>query len=83
MSTIWDNRYVYAEHYRCDTALYLLSILSQDFNKNIYRGISATGYGREFVDGMNTTDTRFIFHLMDKVELPGNQSFETQMEINT
>ena len=44
--TIWENRYIFDDHYICATALYVFSLLCQYFNINIYRGISAPGHGR-------------------------------------
>ena len=46
-------------------------------------GISAPGYGREVVDGLNGTSIRFICNLMANVELPGSKRFYTQMELQT
>ena len=39
LSNIWENTDGCAENYRCDTALYLLSILSQAFNITIDCGL--------------------------------------------
>ena len=69
LSTIWENTYGCAEHYICATALYLMSIFSLEFYVIIDRGISAPGYGREVVYGLNTTDKRFIFQLMYQLEM--------------
>ena len=54
LSKIWGNAYGCAELYICVTALYLMSILSQDFYVIIDRGISAPGNGRELVYGLNS-----------------------------
>ena len=78
-STILENKYGCAEHYRCDTSLYLFSILFQSFNIIIYRGISAKGHGREVVDGLNDTDKMFIFCLMKTFQLPGSERFDTKL----
>ena len=51
----------FAQHYICDTSLYLMSMLSQAFSVIIDRGISATVNGRYVVDGLNTTETKFFF----------------------
>ena len=81
--TILENKYVFDDTYRCDTALFLLSILSQSYNITIDRGISEPGHSREFVEGLNSTDKRFIFHLMKNVQLPGSKQFDIQMELHT
>ena len=43
-STIWENTYGCAEHYRCASALYIMSVLSQCHSIIIDRGISAPGH---------------------------------------
>ena len=73
---IRDDKFTCADHYRCATALYLLSILSQSFNKIIDRGISVPGHVREVVDDLNDTNKSFIFYLMDTVQLPGGKCFD-------
>ena len=52
-STIWESIDSFTKHYKCDTTLFLLSILPQYFNITIDHGISAPGHGREVVDGLN------------------------------
>ena len=61
--------YCCAEHYRCATALYLMSVLSQAFSVVIDRGISAPGHNRYVVYGLNTIEKRFLFQLMSTVQL--------------
>ena len=53
LSTIWENTYGCAEQYICASALYLMSVLYQCFSIIIDRGISATGYVKEVVNGLN------------------------------
>ena len=60
-----------------------MQIFSQAFNIIFDYGISAPGYGREFVHGMNAIDKRFIFHLMATVQLPGSQNFDTKKAMQT
>ena len=55
----------------------------QAFNITIKNGISAQRHDREVIYGINTTDKRFIFHLMATVHIPLRQRFDTQMEMNT
>ena len=83
LSTIWGNTDGCAEHYIFATALYLMSMLSQDFYGIIERGIIASVHGREVVDGLNTLDKRFIFQLMSTVQLPGEKRYYTQMVMHT
>ena len=58
LSTIWENTDVCAEQYRCASALYLMSVMSQCYSIDIDRGISAPGHGKEVVDGLNAVDTQ-------------------------
>ena len=51
---IWENTDSCAEQYICASTLYLMSVLSQCFSVIIYRGISATGHGKEVVNGINS-----------------------------
>ena len=53
---IWDDTDGCAQHYICATAINLLLILSQSFNIIINLRISAPGYARDVVDGLNATD---------------------------
>ena len=53
LSTIWENTDGCAEKYRCATALYLMSVLSQCHSIIFYWGISAPIHVKEVVDGLN------------------------------
>ena len=83
LSEIWENTYACAEHYRCATALYLMSMLSQAFSVIIDRGISAPGHVTEVVYGLNSIYKRFIFQLMSKVQLPCANIYDTKMVMHT
>ena len=48
-----------------------MSVLSQCYSIIMYQGISAPGHGKEFVDGLNAIDKRYIYKLMSNVQLPG------------
>ena len=76
LSTIWENTDGCAEQYRCASALYLMSVMSQTYSIIIDWGISAPGHGKEVVDGLNAVDKRFIYQLMSKVQLPGSIRFD-------
>ena len=71
LSTIWENTDGCAEKYKCASALYLMSVISQTYSLIIDQGISANGHGKEVVDGLNAVDKRYIYKLMSKVQLPG------------
>ena len=49
-----------------------MSVMSQTYSIIIDHGISAPGYGKELVDGLNAVDKRYIYQLMSKVKLPGH-----------
>ena len=58
-------------------------MLSQAFSIIIDRGISALGYGREVVDGLNAISKRFLLQLIPTLKLPGANSYVTQMVMHT
>ena len=45
LSTIWENTDGCVKQYRCASALYLMSMMSQTYSIIIDRGISAPGHG--------------------------------------
>ena len=83
LSTIWENTDGCAEQYRCASALYLMSVISQTYSIIIDRGISALGHGKELVDVLNAVDKRYIYQLISKVQLPGSIIFDSQIKIHT
>ena len=83
LSTIWENTDGCAEQYRCASALYLMSVMSQTYSIIIDRGISATGHWKEVVDGLNYVDKHYIYQLMCKVKLHGSVRFDSQIKIHT
>ena len=83
ISTIWENTDGCAEQYRCETALYLLSIFTHVYNIIIDCGVVTSGYGREVVDGLNYTNKRFLSMLLKTVQLTGEKSYEPHMAMHT
>ena len=77
-----EYRWLYRELQMCYIIILIVNF-SQAFNIMIYFRISAPGHGREFVDGINDTDKRFILKLMAKVQLHGSQRFDAQMAMYT
>ena len=57
--------------------------MSQCYSIIIYRGINAPGHGKDFVDGRNDVDKRYIQQLMSTVKLPGTYIFYSQIQIQT
>ena len=76
LSTIWENPDGWAEQYRCSTALYLMSGLSQRRSIIFDQGISELGNGKEVADGCNAIYKRYMYQLMSTVQLPGSKIFE-------
>ena len=66
LSKIWENTDGSAEQYISASTLYFM-----------YQGISAPGYGKEFVDILNAVDTRYIYQLISNVQLHGSNIFDS------
>ena len=49
--------------------------LSQCYSVIIDRGISAPGYGKYVVDGLNSIYKRYIYQLISNVQLLGSKTF--------
>ena len=60
LSTIWENTDGCVEQYICDSALYLMSVMSQCYSIIIDCGISEPGHGKEVVDVLNVIDKLYI-----------------------
>ena len=56
LRTIWEYTDGCVEKFRCDSELYLMSVLYQCYSIIIDRGISAPGNDKEVVDGFNEID---------------------------
>ena len=49
----------------------------QCYSVIIDQGISAPGYGKEFVDILNAVDKRYIYQLISNVQLHGSNIFDS------
>ena len=83
LSKKWENNDGCAEKYRCASALYLMSVMSQCYYIIVDRGISAPGHGKEVVDRLNAFDKNYIYQLMYKVKLTGSVIFYSQIKMHT
>ena len=83
MSTIWENNDGCAEQYCCATALYLLSMLSHEYNIIMDSGVGSLVHDREVVYGLNATYERFFSMLITTVQLHGAAAYDSQMVIHT
>ena len=82
LNKIWRNTDGCAEHNRCASALYLMSIMSQCYSIMIDQGISAPWHGKEVVHELNDNDKHYIYQLMYNVQLPVSNRFDSQMQIH-
>ena len=73
LSKIWGNTDGCADQYRCASALYLMSVLSQCYSIIIDRGIIAPGHGKEVVNVINAIYKSYIYQLMSNFQLPGSK----------
>ena len=51
-------------------------VLYQCYSTITDQGISAPGYGKEVVDGINAIEKRYIYQLMSNIKLPGSKKFD-------
>ena len=56
--------------------------MSQTYAIIIDPGISAPGYGKEVVDGLNDVNKRYIYQLMYRVHLPGSVRIDSQIKMH-
>ena len=75
LSTIWEDTDGCADQYRCASALFLMSVLSQYFSLIIDRGISAPGHSKDVVGGIHDIVKSYIYQLMSNVQLPESKKF--------
>ena len=53
-----------------------MSVMSQCYSVIIDRGISAPGYGKKVVNGLNVINKCYIYQLMSNVQLQGSNVFD-------
>ena len=56
--------------------------MSQCYSIIIHLGISAPENSKEFVDGLNAVDKRYIYQLMSTFQLTGLIRFYSQIQMN-
>ena len=83
LSIIWENTHGCADQYRCNLALYIVSVIYQCYSVIIDRGISAYGHGKELFYGINDIDKRYIYQLMYNVQLTGSKKFDSHIIIHS
>ena len=60
-----------------------MSVMSQYYSVTIDQGISASGHGKEVVDGLNAVYKSYIYHLVSNIKPPGSNIFDSQMQMHT
>ena len=65
-----------AEQYRCASAMYLMSVMSQTYSIIIDSGLSEPGCGKEVVDVLNSIDKHYIYISID---VQGSTSWFSQI----
>ena len=73
---------VCADQYRFATALHVLSMLKHAYNIIIDNGVVVPVHGIEVVCGLNDTGKRLLWMLMTNVQLPGAESYDSQISIH-
>ena len=60
-----------------------MSVMSQCYSVVIDQGISEPGHGREMSDVLNAIYKRYIYQLINNVQLPGSKTSDSQVPINS
>ena len=60
-----------------------MSVMLKWYSVIIDHVISATRYGKEVADGLNTIYKRYIYQLMSNVQLPRSKIFDLQILIHS
>ena len=83
MFKIWENTNGCEEQYRCASALYIMSVLSQCYSIIIDQSISEPGHVKEVVDGINAIEKSYIYQLTYNVQLTGSKTFYSHILMNS
>ena len=60
MSTVLEDTAGCAKQYRCDLAIYLMTVLRYLYRKIMDRAINAPDHGNNSVDGLNATEKSYL-----------------------
>ena len=60
MLTVWEDTDGCAKKYRCDLAIYLMTVLLSSYGIIMNRAINAPGHGKYVVDGLNAPEKRYL-----------------------
>jgi len=67
---IWESTDGCSKQYRCGSTLYFLSYISVSYKIIIDHMISAQGHGRDLVDGIKSSDKRYLKGKMCMIGAP-------------
>ena len=73
MSTVWEDTDGFANQYRCDFSLYLMTVLSSSYGIIMNRAINAPGYWNNVVYGLNATGKYYLKGEMELLFSPGSR----------
>ena len=60
MSTVWEDTDSYAKQYKCALSIYLMNVLSSKYGITMNSVINAPVHGNTVVDGLNSTEIRYL-----------------------
>ena len=60
MSKVWEDNDGRAKKYRCDLAIYLMTVLPSSYSIIMDRAINASGHGKNGVGGLDATDKSYL-----------------------
>ena len=60
MSTVWEDTGGCYKQYRCDLAIYLITLLSSSYGIIIDRAINTTDNGKNVVDRLNANEKSYL-----------------------
>ena len=72
MSTVWKYTNDCAKQYRCDLAIYLMTVLSYSCGIIMKITINAPGHGNNVVDKLNAADKRYLKGKMELIDKLGS-----------
>ena len=60
ITTLWEDTDGCDNQYRCDLAIYLMTVLPYPYGIIMDEAINAPGHGNNVVDGLNATDIIYL-----------------------
>ena len=60
VSILWEDTNGYANKYRCDLSIYLITVLSSSYGIIMNPAINEPGHGKSIVDVLNAADKPYL-----------------------